>query len=91
VHKGDNLLINPMACTQDQASTTGSTPWIALQATQQTVAAIQKIARTITEMSQTSTSIAAAIEEQGTATAEIARSVQEAARGTEVHKNVDSG
>jgi methyl-accepting chemotaxis protein len=53
------------------------------QATQQTVAAIQEIARTITEMSQISTSIAAAMEEQGAATAEIARSVQEAARGKE--------
>ncbi|WP_262299945.1 methyl-accepting chemotaxis protein [Microvirga sesbaniae] len=53
------------------------------QATGQTVAAIQEIARTITEMSQISTSIAAAMEEQGAATAEIARNVQEAARGTE--------
>ncbi|WP_114943483.1 methyl-accepting chemotaxis protein [Microvirga calopogonii] len=53
------------------------------QATQQTVAAIQEIARTITEMSQISVSIAAAMEEQGAATAEIARNVQEAARGTE--------
>ncbi|RDI50397.1 methyl-accepting chemotaxis protein [Microvirga subterranea] len=53
------------------------------QATQHTVAAIQEIARTITEMSQISVGIAAAMEEQGAATAEIARSVQEAARGTE--------
>ncbi len=53
------------------------------QATQQTVQAIQEIARTITEMSQISVSIAAAMEEQGAATAEIARNVQEAARGTE--------
>jgi methyl-accepting chemotaxis protein len=53
------------------------------QATQQTVLAIQEIARTITEMSQISVSIAAAMEEQGAATAEIARNVQEAARGTE--------
>jgi methyl-accepting chemotaxis protein len=53
------------------------------QATQHTVGAIQEIARTITEMSQISTSIAAAMEEQGAATAEIARNVQEAARGTE--------
>jgi methyl-accepting chemotaxis protein len=34
-------------------------------------------------MSQISVSIAAAMEEQGAATAEIARNVQEAARGTE--------
>lgn len=53
------------------------------QATQQTVEAIQEIARTINEMSQISISIAAAMEEQGAATAEIARNVQEAARGTE--------
>ena len=52
-------------------------------ATQQTVAAIQEIARTITEMSQISTSIAAAMEEQGAATSEIACNIQEAARGTE--------
>jgi methyl-accepting chemotaxis protein len=53
------------------------------QATGQTVSAIQEIARTITAMSQISTAIAAAMEEQGAATAEIARNVQEAARGTE--------
>ena len=53
------------------------------QATQQTVLAIQEIARTITEMSQISVSIAAAMEEQEAATAEIARNVQEAARRTE--------
>jgi len=53
------------------------------QTTQQTVEAIQEIARTINDMSQISVSIAAAMEEQGAATAEIARNVQEAARGTE--------
>jgi methyl-accepting chemotaxis protein len=53
------------------------------QATKETVSAIQEIARTISEMSQISTSIAAAMEEQGAATSEIARNVQEAARGTE--------
>jgi len=53
------------------------------QATQETVAAIGEIARTISEMSQIASSIAAAMEEQGAATAEIARNVQEAARGTE--------
>jgi methyl-accepting chemotaxis protein len=47
------------------------------------VAAIQEIAQTISEMSQISTAIAAAMEEQGAATSEIARNVQEAARGTE--------
>ncbi|MBZ6078259.1 methyl-accepting chemotaxis protein [Microvirga puerhi] len=53
------------------------------QATSRTVGAIQQIARTISEMSQISLGIAAAMEEQGAATAEIARNVQEAARGTE--------
>jgi methyl-accepting chemotaxis protein len=52
-------------------------------ATQDSVGAIQSIARTISEMSNISTMIAAAMEEQGAATAEIARNVQEAARGTE--------
>jgi len=40
-------------------------------------------AGTIGEMSQISVAIAAAMEEQGAATAEIARNLQEAARGTE--------
>lgn len=53
------------------------------QATEHAVGAIQQIATTITEMSQISVGIAAAMEEQGAATAEIARNVQEAARGTE--------
>jgi methyl-accepting chemotaxis protein len=51
--------------------------------TREAVAAIQSIGRRIAEMSNVSTSIAAAIEEQGAATNEIARNVQEAARGTE--------
>lgn len=50
------------------------------QATREAVAAIQEIAKTITEMSQISVSIAAAMEEQGAATGEIARNVR---RGTE--------
>ncbi|MCB8820797.1 methyl-accepting chemotaxis protein [Microvirga rosea] len=53
------------------------------QATEQAVADIQQIAKTIKEMSQISVGIAAAMEQQGAATAEIARNVQEAARGTE--------
>ncbi|HEY8566566.1 MAG TPA: CHASE3 domain-containing protein [Beijerinckiaceae bacterium] len=52
-------------------------------ATRQAVDAIQGIGRTITGISDISTSIAAAMEEQGAATQEIARNVQEAARGTE--------
>jgi methyl-accepting chemotaxis protein len=54
------------------------------QATSDSVGAIQNIVRTISEMSHISTMIAAAMEEQGAATAEISRNVQEAARGTEL-------
>ncbi|PVE22456.1 chemotaxis protein [Microvirga sp. KLBC 81] len=53
------------------------------EATQQSVNAIQNVARTIIEMSRISTMIAAAMEEQGAATGEISRNIQEAARGTE--------
>ncbi len=52
-------------------------------ATQAVVTDIQRIARTIGEMSRFSSGIAAAMEEQGAATQEIARNVQEAAQGTQ--------
>jgi len=51
--------------------------------TQRTVDAIEAIGRTIGQMADISIAIAAAIEEQTAATGEIARSVTEAARGTE--------
>ncbi|HWK46316.1 MAG TPA: methyl-accepting chemotaxis protein [Stellaceae bacterium] len=51
--------------------------------TMKTVTAITGIGRTIADMSDIAMTIAAAIEEQTAATQEIARSVQEAARGTE--------
>ncbi|HZH50239.1 MAG TPA: cache domain-containing protein [Microvirga sp.] len=54
------------------------------QATGDSVGAIQGIVRTIGQMSQISTAIAAAMEEQGAATAEISRNVQEAAHGTDL-------
>ena len=54
------------------------------QATQESVTAIQNVAKTIGEMSHISTMIAAAMEEQGAATGEISRNIQEAARGTEL-------
>ncbi|WP_246180051.1 methyl-accepting chemotaxis protein [Microvirga thermotolerans] len=54
------------------------------QATAEAVNAIQSIVQTITEMSQISVAIAAAMEQQGAATSEISRNVQEAARGTEL-------
>src|SRR6266581_3929678 len=59
------------------------------QATGLTVAAIDHIRGTISEISQIATTIASAIEEQGAATKEIARNVQQAAQGThEVASNI---
>jgi methyl-accepting chemotaxis protein len=58
-------------------------------ASDETVRAIQNVVDVITEIDQIGTAIAAAIEEQGSATKEISRSVQEAARGTqEVNSNI---
>ena len=51
-------------------------------ATQDSVAAIKEIGGTIGRISEIATTIAAAIEEQGAATQEIARNVQQAAAGT---------
>lgn len=48
-----------------------------------TVAAIRRIATAIVDIDATVTTVAAAMEEQGAATAEISRNVQEAARGTQ--------
>ena len=51
--------------------------------------AIQNVANVIAEIDQIGTAITAAIEEQGSATKEISRSVSEAARGTqEVNSNI---
>jgi methyl-accepting chemotaxis protein len=52
-------------------------------ATQQSVGAIKEISGTIEKLSEISSTIAAAVEEQGAATQEISRNVQQAARGTE--------
>ncbi|NLS70885.1 methyl-accepting chemotaxis protein [Bradyrhizobium brasilense] len=58
-------------------------------ASDETVTAIRSVIDVITEIDQIGTAIAAAIEEQGSATKEISRSVQEAARGTqEVNSNI---
>ncbi|MGY8662232.1 HAMP domain-containing methyl-accepting chemotaxis protein [Bradyrhizobium sp. UFLA05-109] len=58
-------------------------------ASDETVAAIRNVADVIAEIDHIGTAIAAAIEEQGSATKEISRSVQEAARGTqEVNSNI---
>ncbi|MDQ2081369.1 methyl-accepting chemotaxis protein [Xanthobacteraceae bacterium Astr-EGSB] len=51
-------------------------------ATDESVSAIKEIGGTIGRISHISSTIAAAVEEQGAATAEIARNVQEAAKGT---------
>jgi aerotaxis receptor len=52
-------------------------------ATQESVGAIGEISGTIARLSEISSAIAAAVEEQGTATQEIARNVQQAAQGTQ--------
>jgi methyl-accepting chemotaxis protein len=52
-------------------------------ATQDSVAAIKEISGTIGRISEISTTIASAVEEQGTATQEISRNVQQAAQGTQ--------
>ena len=63
---------------------------LAIQAaTRQSVSAIGEIGATIGSVNEIATAIAAAIEQQGMATAEIARNIQEAARGTqEVSGNI---
>jgi methyl-accepting chemotaxis protein len=52
-------------------------------ATQDSVGAIRQISGTIEKLSEISSTIAAAVEEQGAATQEIARNVQQAAQGTQ--------
>jgi methyl-accepting chemotaxis protein len=58
-------------------------------ATQESVGAIREISDTIEKLSEVSSTIAAAVEEQGAATQEISRNVQQAAQGTqEVSSNI---
>lgn len=58
-------------------------------ASDETVTAIQDVVHVITEIDQIGMAIASAIEEQGSATKEISRSVQDAARGTQdVNANI---
>ncbi|NWG24624.1 MAG: HAMP domain-containing protein [Pseudorhodoplanes sp.] len=58
-------------------------------ATQDSVAAIKEIGGTIRRVAEIAAAIAAAVEEQGSATEEIARNVQQAAQGTsEVADNI---
>ena len=59
------------------------------EATQRSVDAIGSITGTISRVSEISTAIASAVEEQGAATQEISRNVQQAAQGTtEVSSNI---
>jgi methyl-accepting chemotaxis protein len=59
------------------------------QVTTTAVSAIRNIGHTIGEINEVTTAIAAAVEEQGTATREIARNIQHAAGGTsEVSSNI---
>ncbi|MDU3091913.1 MAG: methyl-accepting chemotaxis protein [Bradyrhizobium sp.] len=58
-------------------------------ATQESVGAIKEISGTIERLSEISSTIAAAVEEQGAATQEISRNIQQAAQGThEVSSNI---
>jgi PAS domain S-box-containing protein len=58
-------------------------------ATLESVGAIEEISGTIAKLSEISSAIAAAVEEQGAATQEISRNVQQAAKGTqEVSSNI---
>jgi len=58
-------------------------------ATQESVHAIREISGTIERLSEISSTIAAAVEEQGAATQEISRNVQQAAQGTlQVSSNI---
>jgi len=82
--------VKSLAGQTAKATTEISEQIAAIQATSdETVAAIRGVVDVITEIDQIGTAIAAAIEEQGSATKEISRSIQEAARGTqEVNSNI---
>src|ERR1035441_577300 len=58
-------------------------------ATQESVNAVKEMSGTIEKLSEISSTIAAAVEEQGAATQEISRNVQQAAQGTmQVSSNI---
>ncbi|MBR0692915.1 methyl-accepting chemotaxis protein [Bradyrhizobium lablabi] len=82
--------VKSLAGQTAKATTEISEQIAAIQAaSDETVTAIRNVVDVITEIDQIGTAIAAAIEEQGSATKEISRSVQEAARGTqEVNSNI---
>jgi methyl-accepting chemotaxis protein len=82
--------VKSLAGQTAKATTEISEQIAAIQAaSDETVTAIQNVANVIAEIDQIGIAIAAAIEEQGSATKEISRSVSEAARGTqEVNSNI---
>jgi methyl-accepting chemotaxis protein len=82
--------VKSLAGQTAKATTEISEQIAAIQAaSDQTVTAIGNVVEVIAEIDQIGIAIAAAIEQQGSATTEISRSVQEAARGTqEVNANI---
>jgi methyl-accepting chemotaxis protein len=82
--------VKTLAGQTAKATTEISDQIAAIQAaSDETVSAIRNVADVIAEIDQIGTAIAAAIEEQGSATKEISRSIQDAARGTqEVNTNI---
>jgi methyl-accepting chemotaxis protein len=82
--------VKSLAGQTAQATTVISEQVAAIQgASDQTVAAIRNVADVIAEINQIGSAIASAIEQQGSATREIARNVQQAAHGTqEVTSNI---
>jgi methyl-accepting chemotaxis protein len=82
--------VKSLAGQTAQATTEISEQVAAIQsASDETVAAIRNVLQVITEIEQIGSAIGAAIEQQGSATKEIARNVQEAAHGThEVNANI---
>jgi len=71
--------------TQTARATEGITEQVAAiqGSTHEAVATIKGIGQIIDKMSEIATTVAAAVEEQGAATAEIARNIQQAAAGTQ--------
>jgi methyl-accepting chemotaxis protein len=81
-----SLATQTAKATEDIAAQIGSIQSV----TGEAVTAIQGIGGTIARISEISTAIASAVEEQGAATHEIARNTQQAAKGTEqVSANID--
>jgi methyl-accepting chemotaxis protein len=82
--------VKSLAGQTAKATTEISEQIAAIQATSdEKGAAIRNVVDVITEIDQIGAAIAAAIEQQGSATKEISRSIQEAARGThEVNSNI---